>query len=105
VTTFIATKDGNIIGFACYEATCRNFFGPLGVLEPYRGHGVALALVLRSLHSMMEMGYAYAILGGAGEATPIYRRWLDAVEIDGSTPGIYVDKLIWQRELKEALTK
>ena len=25
---FIATKDGNIVGFAVYETSRRNFFGP-----------------------------------------------------------------------------
>jgi N-acetylglutamate synthase-like GNAT family acetyltransferase len=92
-TTFLATKDGHIVGFACYEATNRNFFGPLGVLDDYRGTGIAAALTLRCLHAMAEMGYAYAIMGSAGDAAPIYKRWVGATEIAGSSPGIYVDKL------------
>ena len=31
VSCFIAVKDGRITGFACHDATCRNFFGPTGV--------------------------------------------------------------------------
>ena len=28
ITCYIATKEKKIIGFACYEATAKNFFGP-----------------------------------------------------------------------------
>ncbi len=28
---FIATRDSKVIGFACYDATALNFFGPTGV--------------------------------------------------------------------------
>lgn len=36
VTCYIATKDKKIIGFACYEATAKNFFGPTAVLQEER---------------------------------------------------------------------
>jgi hypothetical protein len=39
VSCFIAIKQGVIIGFACYEATNKNFFGPTGVLESERKLG------------------------------------------------------------------
>jgi len=32
VACFMALRDREILGFACYDATCRNFFGPEGVL-------------------------------------------------------------------------
>ncbi|HYX45660.1 MAG TPA: hypothetical protein VE820_02390, partial [Sphingomicrobium sp.] len=32
VSCFIAVKDGKLAGFACHDVTCRNFFGPTGVL-------------------------------------------------------------------------
>jgi GNAT superfamily N-acetyltransferase len=94
VSTFIATDEGRIVGFACYEATYRDFFGPLGVLESHRGQGIGTALMLSGLHAMAEMGYAYAIMGNASEHVAFYRKWLGAIDIEGSTPGIYIDPLL-----------
>jgi hypothetical protein len=31
VTSFIALRNGKIVGFACYDVTCRGYFGPTGV--------------------------------------------------------------------------
>ena len=39
VTCFIALREQTIVGFACYDATCPNFFGPTAVAEDQRGHG------------------------------------------------------------------
>ena len=86
VSCFLAVRDGDILGFACYEATCRNFFGPTGVHE--RGVGIGTALLLACLHSMRAEGYAYAIVGGVGPAE-FYSKAVGAVLIEGSTPGIY----------------
>lgn len=36
---FIATERRKIVGFACHECTCRNFFGPTGVDGDKRGIG------------------------------------------------------------------
>jgi len=33
VSCFIATEKSKIIGFACYDSTAKNFFGPMGVEE------------------------------------------------------------------------
>jgi len=93
VTTFIATRDGNLVGFATYEATHRNFFGPVGVVDGYRGQKIGGVLTLQSLHAMKELGYAYAIIGGPTDAAPFYRKWVGAIDIPQSTPGIYVDRL------------
>ena len=38
---FIAVKDDALIGFACYDCTRLNFFGPTGVADYARGKGVA----------------------------------------------------------------
>ena len=55
-----------LIGFACYEATCRNFFGPeLVHPEQRRGRGIGKALLLAALHAMRAEGYAYGIIGWA----------------------------------------
>ena len=92
VSCFIATGGGKIVGFCCYESTCRNFFGPMGVAETHRGRGVGRALTLSSLQAMRQMGYAYAIIGGVGPAD-FYTKVAGAVEIEGSSPGIYRDRL------------
>ncbi|MEN8210560.1 MAG: GNAT family N-acetyltransferase [Thermodesulfobacteriota bacterium] len=93
VSCFIATEKGAIIGFACYESTCRNFFGPIGVAEHVRGHGIGRALLLSCLHAMAASGYAYAIIGGGDGARKFYAETVGAIEIEGSSPGIYRDRL------------
>jgi GNAT superfamily N-acetyltransferase len=69
---FVATeRNDTLAGFACYEATCRNFFGPELVHPDARRRGVGKALVLAALHAMRAEGYAYAII--AGSTPGIYR--------------------------------
>ena len=92
ISCFIAVREGRIIGFACYDATARNFFGPEAVVEAERGRGVGRALLLASLHAQLEQGYAYSIVGGVGPAE-FYARTVGAVPIAGSTPGIYAGLL------------
>lgn len=62
----IATVDEQLVGFACYDATARGFFGPTGVSETLRGKGIGLALFYHALSAMKAQGYAYAIVGSAG---------------------------------------
>ena len=92
VSCVIATEAGRLAGFACYECTCRNFFGPMGVTTTARGRGVGSALLLECLAAMRAQGYAYAIIGGAGDGD-IYRKVAGAIEIAGSSPGVYRDRL------------
>jgi len=92
LSCFIAVQDGKIIGFACYDVTAKGFFGPTGVTAEARGQGVGRALLLATLHGLAEMGYAYAIIGGAGPVD-FYRKAVGAIEIEGSEPGIYRDWL------------
>lgn len=92
VSTFIAIRDGQVIGFASYECTRRNYFGPTGVMESERGKGIGKVLLLACLQGLKEMGYVYAIIGGAGP-TEFYAGACHAIPIPGSVPGIYVDKL------------
>lgn len=77
-----------MVGFACYEATCRNFFGPELVDERYRRRGVGKALLLAALHAMRAEGYAYAIIGWAS-SIDFYCKAVGATVIEGSKPGIY----------------
>jgi predicted N-acetyltransferase YhbS len=92
VSIFIATRDGRILGFAAYECTRRDFFGPMGVAESERGRGIGRALVIACMHGLRELGYAYAVIGGAGP-TAFYTRAVGAAVIDDSVPGIYTDPL------------
>jgi GNAT superfamily N-acetyltransferase len=85
---FVAIEGGNILGFACYNATRPNFFGPTGVDEPERGRGIGEALLLQSLEALAAEGYAYAIIGGVGPAE-FYAKAVGATIIEGSEPGIY----------------
>ncbi len=87
-TCFIAVRSDTLLGFACYDCTRLNFFGPTGVVEDERGKGIGLSLLLASLHAMRGNGYAYGIIGGVGPAA-YYARAVGATLIDGSTPGIY----------------
>ncbi len=94
ISCLLAIENGKIIGFACYETTYKGFFGPTGVVESARGRGVGKALLLQSLHSLAELGYAYAIIGGVGPVE-YYEKVVGAVKIEGSTPGIYKGAL-WE---------
>ncbi len=87
---YIAVKDKKVIGFACYEATARGFFGPTAVAECERGKGVGKALLLACLASMRELGYAYAIIGWpATTAIPFYEKCCGGMMIPGGGAGVY----------------
>ena len=92
ISCLIALHQEKLVGFACYEATCRGYFGPGGVLEAHRGQGLGTRLLLECLRSMKEMGYAYAIIGGVGPKD-FYVKTVGAIEIPDSTPGIYTAPL------------
>ena len=88
VACFVAVEGASVCGVACYDAACRNFFGPELVAPDRRGRGIGRALLLSALHAMRADGYAYAIIGWA-DSVDFYRRAVGAVAIDGSMPGIY----------------
>jgi GNAT superfamily N-acetyltransferase len=92
VTVYVALREGRLAGFAAYECTRRNFFGPTGVAPGERGRGVGRALLLASLWGLRELGYAYAVIGGVGPAE-FYERAVGAQLIPDSSPGIYADPL------------
>lgn len=88
LSAFLAVRDNQILGFACYDATARGFFGPTGVAAEHRGNGLGRALLLHTLYDMRAAGYAYAIIGAAGQPD-FYRKAVNAIEIPESTPGFY----------------
>jgi len=92
ISLFLATRGNEIVGFACYNATAPNFFGPTRVLESEQKKGIGKALLLKSLHALQSQGYAYAIIGGVGPQQ-FYEKVVGATLIEGSKPGIYKDYL------------
>ncbi len=92
VSCFIAydTNENKILGFAGYDCTYRDFFGPTGVDPAARGKGIGGALFLRCLEAMRDEGYGYAIIGSAGP-TEFYKKTVGAIIIEDSVPGIYKD--------------
>ena len=95
ISMFVAYEKNNkeIVGFSCYDTTTRGFFGPVGVLEEFRGKGIGKALLIKTLEDMFNVGYAYAIIGDAGPVE-YYKKTVGAIEIPNSKPGIYKDLLM-----------
>ena len=87
VRCHIAVQDGSLLGFACYDVTARNLFGPTGVEEGARGMGIGFALLLSVLYAQKAQGYAYSVIGGVGPAE-FYERSVGAVSIPGSEGGV-----------------
>jgi predicted GNAT family acetyltransferase len=92
ISCFIATKDQEILGFACYETTGKGYFGPTGVGEAARGTGIGKALLFKALEGLRDTGYAYGFIGGVGPKE-FYAKTCGAIEIPGSDPGVYADLL------------
>jgi predicted N-acetyltransferase YhbS len=96
VSCFIAVQDSKILGFACHDTTCRNFFGPTGVDPNARQQGVGTGLLFACLEAMQQQGFGYAIIGAVGPAD-YYAKAVGAVPIEGSEPGVYRGLLGSQR--------
>jgi GNAT superfamily N-acetyltransferase len=88
VSCWIAIHEKRCVGFACYDATAKGFFGPTGVDETYRGKGLGKVLLLAALHDLRNQGYGYGIIGGAGPVD-FYAKAVGATVIPDSWPGIY----------------
>jgi hypothetical protein len=88
ISCFVAIRDLELIGFACYDATALGFFGPTGVTEACRGKGTGKALLLACLLDMKLKGYGYAIIGSVGPAA-FYEKAVGATLIPDSTPGLW----------------
>ncbi len=88
LSLFIAIRADHLVGFACYDATLRGMFGPIGVSDQARGAGVGSGLLRACLDDMRSAGYGYAVIGGAGPGA-FFIRCANAVPIVGSDPGVY----------------
>ncbi|MFE8697625.1 GNAT family N-acetyltransferase [Cytobacillus sp. FJAT-53684] len=65
---YIAVAGEEIIGFAAFDVYKgrKCYFGPMGVSKSNRIKGVGTILLHHCLKEMKEIGYEYAIIGGAG---------------------------------------
>ncbi len=93
MTCFVATipkteKSSAVIGFGCYNATFRGFFGPVGVAETHRGKGIGAALTISCLHALKHEGFAYGIIGSA-RSEEYFHKIAGATVIENSSPGPY----------------
>ena len=86
---FIAIKDKQVVGFACFDCTSKNFFGPMGVLPSMRAKRVGEALLKKCLWAMEAQGYGYAVIGGVSSARGFYEKTVGAAVIPGSETGVY----------------
>ncbi|WP_246483777.1 GNAT family N-acetyltransferase [Heyndrickxia vini] len=71
-----------IIGFAAFDIykNRKCYFGPMGVTKSYRIKGIGYALLHHCLKDMKEIGYEYAVIGGAGPIE-FYEKACNAVVI------------------------
>lgn len=88
ISMFIAVKDDEIVGFSCYDATAKGFFGPMAVSESMQGKDVGKALLVRGLEAMLEAGYIYAVIGGVGPVN-FYNRCCGATLIENNKKSLY----------------
>ena len=89
ISCFIAVKNMEVVGFACYDATAKGFFGPTGVKETERGQGIGEALLLATLNAMKEEGYAYAVIGWCDGARKFYEKAVGAMPISETGKSVY----------------
>ena len=83
---FVAVEEHKIVGFACYDATARGYFGPVGVAPDQGGRGVGRALLYAALDAMREDGYGYAVIGWMDSALEFYEKSLKVFPIPDSQP-------------------
>lgn len=89
---YVAVKNQEVIGFCCYDISQLDVLGPIGVKPECREKGIGKILLLKSLLSMKELGYAYAIIGWAGPQD-FYSKACGATVIENSIPDSYSNKL------------
>lgn len=83
---FVATENGRLLGFACYDASAKGFFGPIGISAEERGRHIGSALLLHTLKAMHSAGYGYAVIGWVDGPEAFYEKTVHAVKIPGGEP-------------------
>lgn len=92
-TLFLAQRGKVVVGFAAYNATRPDYFGPTGVDDAERGKGIGKRLLALALEALAAEGYAYAIIGGVDGRESFYEEACGATVITDSVPGIYGESL------------
>lgn len=79
---YIALNNEEIVGFAAFDVYQRKkcYFGPMGVSVSNRVKGIGYSLLHHCLKDMKDIGYEYAIFGGAGPIE-FYEKACNAVVI------------------------
>ena len=55
----IAVRDAAMVGFACYDSTCKNFLGPIGVAADCRGAGIGKLFAMSRNTDFNHLACAY----------------------------------------------
>lgn len=92
ISCWVAIHETQLLGFGCFDATAKGFFGPTGVSEAARGKGTGKALLVACLHDMRWQGYGYSAIGSVGPIE-FYEKAVGATIIPDSTPGVYAGLL------------
>ena len=82
-SVYVAFDDqGELVGFAAFDVyqNKKCYFGPMGVAKSNRVKGIGYSLLHHCLKDMHDIGYEYAIIGGAGPIE-FYEKACDAVVI------------------------
>lgn len=92
VSCYLATRGAEILGYACYDATAPDFFGPTRVLdsEQGQGHWQGAAAALPACPAGGRVRLRHHWRRGAGG---LLRKVRGRPVIPDSTPGIYRDFL------------
>lgn len=96
VSAYIAEKNGQVIGYACHSIIAPDFFGPTRVDSSYQHKGIGTLLLLKTLYSMRNIGFVYAIIGCIGPAE-FYEKTVGAKIINDDL-GIYENSLKIKRK-------
>ncbi|TMW70099.1 GNAT family N-acetyltransferase [Alteribacter natronophilus] len=91
VTLFTVMQEGDIIGFAAYDADRKQkgVLGPMGVASGERSCGAGTRLLSACLDDMQKAGYRYAVISEAGPVE-FYEKTCGASVIVGD--GLYTEK-------------
>lgn len=77
---FVATVDGEVVGFSAHSVYRNTYFGPLATDAKYRGRGIGETLLWASLKSMHQQGILEAEINWISEESlPFYVKSCNAV--------------------------